>query len=337
LLQPLQASGAVLFQRDETFCCGTVPEPRELRQLLRWVTRQSGPGPLQCSWLQDQDPTLAALTPVAARVLAVRLSAASPDWLLWLRGACTEAADSSEDASGPAAAPTPSPDWSRIDAGTAAGFARALAGISVQVDAVRMLIAEAQLAELRDAITGSPQAVVVFGAAMPGCQGNDAFFTLAGREPAQGLTQDKLAALFTDRDAIGRVVAQVRGEQRPWRGELTLLRGNGIPMPVAVRVEPVPAHDAGLLGLILLIEDLSASLQAETARQRLEASLMRTERGLRGAGHPELVGALLVNAGIAAMDISDDGLAETTATLLEQVEASTQRAAELFRRIRSGD
>jgi hypothetical protein len=37
------------------------------------------------------------------------------------------------------------------------------------------------------------------------------------------------------------------------------------------------------------------------------------------------------------MDISDSGMAETAATLLEQVEASTQRAADLFRRIRSID
>jgi PAS domain-containing protein len=342
LLAPLQASGAVLFQGEETFSCGCVPKPGELHALLRWMARQTAPGVLHCSWLQDHDPAFAALAPVAARVLAVRLSASSSDWLLWLRGAHAEGSDHAgaggdETESPVCLSPSPSPDWSRIDKATASGFGRAVAGISVQVDAVRMLIAESQLAQLRGAITASAQPMVVFSSVLPGCHGNDAFFALAGRDRTQGLTLDNLASLFADQDALRRAIAQVRAEERPWRGEMSLLRPSGSPLPVAIRAEPVPAGRDGLLGLMLMIEDLSASLQAESARQRLEASLTRTELGLRGAGHPELVGAILVNAGIAAMDISDSGMADTQATLLAQVEASTQRAADLFRRIRSID
>ena len=49
----------------------------------------------------------------------------------------------------------------------------------------------------------------------------------------------------------------------------------------------------------------------------------------------ELIGAIIANAGLAAMDIADGGAAPSVAPLLHEVEASTARATMLYTHIRS--
>jgi chemotaxis family two-component system sensor kinase Cph1 len=48
----------------------------------------------------------------------------------------------------------------------------------------------------------------------------------------------------------------------------------------------------------------------------------------------DLLGAILANASLAAMDIADGEGAPAAAPLLEELEASTRRAAELYARMR---
>jgi len=48
-----------------------------------------------------------------------------------------------------------------------------------------------------------------------------------------------------------------------------------------------------------------------------------------------LVGAIIANAGLAAMDIVDGGAAPSVAPLLHEVEAATARATALYAQIRS--
>jgi hypothetical protein len=49
----------------------------------------------------------------------------------------------------------------------------------------------------------------------------------------------------------------------------------------------------------------------------------------------DLVGAIIANAGLAAMDIVDGGAAPSVAPLLHEVEAATARATALYAQIRS--
>jgi len=325
LLSRLRAHGALLLQDGEIFACGQVPRPPEQRLLAMWVASQDEQNMLACSNLEARNGTLAALAPAAAQVLAVRLHATSPDWLLWLRG--TPANSDSASSS------TLLPPWTNKDRATASAFGRVVADISMQVHAVRLLIAQSQMAQLLMAVQGSRQAMVVASAQSLLCQANPAFFSLLGRTDAATLTSEQLLACFTEPELAHRVMGQVRAEQRPWQGELALRIHDDKVRPVGVRAEPVPARDGSLLGFIFLIDDLSSQYEAARARQRLEDTLTRTERALRNAGQAELLGALLVNAGIAAMDISDDSLTGSAAGLLAELQASTERAAALFRLI----
>ena len=109
---------------------------------------------------------------------------------------------------------------------------------------------------------------------------------------------------------------------------------------MAVRVEVVPARDGTVLGFFLIFVDLTDKQRAAQARLHLEQSLSRAnddapagDEACVGSPRGDLMGAILANASLAAMDIADGGSAPTVAPLLEELEASTQRATALYGRM----
>ena len=132
------------------------------------------------------------------------------------------------------------------------------------------------------------------------------------------------------------MLAALEADGQSWRGELALRRADGAEVPVAVRAEVVPARDGSVLGTILMLDDLTETRRVVKARQHLEESL--SEAGPRSVGaagreSDTLISAILANASLAAMDIADGNAAPSVAPLLEELEASTRRAAALYARI----
>ena len=354
LQQPLQATGAALFHEGEVLTCGEVPSTPELRALMQWIDVQAGDSaPFACSAVGRDHPALASVTPTASGVLAVRLSAVRPDYLVWFRKEQLQSVTWAGDPTKPMIDNDPlklSPRrsfaaWSEIVRGTAApwtaadlalasAFGDALIDIIVQVNAVRLLIAEHQLSQVRATVADSKEAVVVASAAGDAFYANAAFHRLAEREPDECRTLEALLALFAQPALVRQMMGQVRAEQRAWRGEMALLRPRGEPLPVSVRGEPVPARDGALLGFIFIFNDLSEHKRAEAARLRLESSLSRTGRGQGTPDGSGVLGAIIANASLAAMDIADGGAGPVVAPLLQEVEAAATRAALLYARIR---
>lgn len=354
LQQPLQATGAALFHEGEVLTCGEVPSTPELRALMQWIDVQAGDSaPFACSAVGRDHPALASVTPTASGVLAVRLSAVRPDYLVWFRKEQLQSVTWAGDPTKPMIDNDPlklSPRrsfaaWSEIVRGTAApwtaadlalasAFGDALIDIIVQVNAVRLLIAEHQLSQVRATVADSKEAVVVASAAGDAFYANAAFHRLAEREPDECRTLEALLALFAQPTLVRQMMGQVRAEQRAWRGEMALLRPGGEPLPVSVRGEPVPARDGALLGFIFIFNDLSEHKRAEAARLRLESSLSRTGRGQGTPDGSDVLGAIIANASLAAMDIADGGAGPVVAPLLQEVEAAATRAALLYARIR---
>lgn len=252
-------------------------------------------------------------------VLAVRLSATENDGLLWLRPA--------QPGSGH------SLPWTRSDLDLAQAYGHALVDMILQVNAVRLLITEHQLAQLRTAVAGSQEAAVVADGAQRSFYANAAFLALSGRRRDELQNLDALAALFTQPTLARRAIGQVRAEQRPWQGELVLRLPDGGEVPVSVRGEPVPGSEQALLGSIFIFEDLSENKRTDLLRERLEAVLTRTSRAAQPNEGHEVVGAIIANASLAAMDIAEAGSGADAVPLLAEVEASTERATALLRRI----
>jgi chemotaxis family two-component system sensor kinase Cph1 len=106
-----------------------------------------------------------------------------------------------------------------------------------------------------------------------------------------------------------------------------------------VRAEAVPGRHGLLLGFIFTMVDLRESKRAAAARQHLEDALRSAAvgspatEGARGAD--QVISAILTNASLAAMDIAEATDGPPVAPLLEELEASTQRAAMLYGLIRN--
>ena len=97
------------------------------------------------------------------------------------------------------------------------------------------------------------------------------------------------------------------------------------------------------MGFFLILEDPTESQRAAAARRQLEQSLSEASRDqlianaqAHGRQAPDdLISAILANASLAAMDIADGGATPVVAPLLEELEASTRRAAALYERVRT--
>ena len=354
LLQPLDATGAVLFHDGEVLSCGEVPSTPELRALCDWVAGQSGDGPFSTSSIGSANPALAALTPTASGVIAVRLSASRPDHLMWLRKEQLQSYTWAGDPHKPVVDNDPlklSPRrsfaaWSEIVRGTAtpwtpgevalaAAFGNALIDIIVQVHAVRLLIAEHQITHVRAMVADSKEPVVVASADGAAFYANDAFLGLARRERRECTTLEAMVALLQPPGTARQMLGHVRAEQRAWRGELALSQRDGSLLPVSLRAEPVPARDGSMLGFMFIFGDLTSAKLADAARRHLEASLSRVGLGAAPSEEGDLIGAIIANAGLAAMDIADGGDVPSVAPLLNEVETATTRATTLYAHIRA--
>ena len=369
VLQPLEASGAALFHEGELLTAGETPSTAELRALAQWVDAQSFDALFHCASVAGSNPALDSLTPTASGVLAVKLSASRPDDLMWFRKEQLLNVTWAGDPTNPMELSPRSSfaAWSEIVRGTAQpwsngklalarGFGASLIDIIVQINAVRLLIAEHQLAGIRATVGASNEPVAIADALGRTLFVNDAFAALvkrprggtSGASAASGsgdASINDLAALFTEPAAVAKVLASLSQERRPWRGELALRLAGAL--PVAVRAEVVPARDGSVLGFFLIFVDLTDQQRAAEAHRHLEQTLARagddaSEREVpHGAGLPsgpgqrgDVLGAILVNASLAAMDMTNGSSAQGVAPLLEELEASTRRATELYSRMR---
>jgi two-component system, chemotaxis family, sensor kinase Cph1 len=359
VLQPLDATGAALFHEGELLTAGEVPSTAELRTLLQWIDAQPFDGLFSCSSVARANPALESLTSTASGVLAVKLSVSSPDYLVWFRKEQLLTVTWAGDPSKPMVAKNPlelSPRssfaaWSEIVRGTALpwsnselalgrAFGASLVDIIVQINAVRLLIAEHQLAQVRSTVGNAAEPVVIGNVGGRTLFANQAFSKLRGHGSATAL--DDLPGLFAETDLVRALLQSLAHERQPWRGELGLRLADGGALPVAVRAEVVPARDGSVLGFFMIVTDLADTQRAVEARRHLELSLSQAvdsspaRDGPRAAGtnaQGDVMGAILANASVAAMDIADGGSAATMAPLLVELEQSTRRAAQLYGRM----
>ncbi|MBP6851736.1 MAG: GAF domain-containing protein [Rhodoferax sp.] len=361
LLKPVEATGAALFFEGEIQTSGEVPSTPELRALLQWVHGQEHDGMFNCSAVARANPSLESLTPTASGVLAVRLSSASPDYLMWFRKEQLLTVTWAGDPTKPVVGNDPlelSPRrsfaaWSEIVRGTAlpwtggeialaGAFGGSLVDIILQVNAVRLLIAEHQLSQTRAAVANSREPVIIVDAGLRILFANDAFYQLARRPRDTRPTLDAIASHFSEPAQVHDMLDTLAQERRAWRGELGIVMEDGAALHVGVRAEVVPARDGSVLGFFLIFDDLTQSLRAAAARRQLEQSLSEAKRsglaldaqgGVTGATD-EVMAAVLANASIAAMDITDGGAGPSVAAMLEEIDQSAQRAAVLYGQLR---
>jgi chemotaxis family two-component system sensor kinase Cph1 len=350
LLQPLNASGAALFYDGEVLTTGEVPSSPELRALLSWVEEQPSSEIYSTASIATANPQLQSLTPTASGVVAAKLSTNRPDYLMWFR---REQLDTVTWAGNPAK-PMINDDprelsprrsfaawteivrgtavrWSEAELALAGAFAGALIDIIAQVDAVRLLIAESQLDQVRQKVAHAKEPIAVMDA-----RGRISFastMVTAEYGPRAGQVGQDIAEIFADPQELRAILATVFREPQSWRGERLVRRASGELAPVIVRIEVVPGRDRSVIGAFMILRDVTHSHQTAVARRALEDSLSEVLQGVGRErtldGTTDLVRSILATASLAAMDVAEAGPSTPVAPVLRELQDSTRRATEL--------
>lgn len=362
LLQPLGATGAALFFEGDVLTTGEVPSTPELRTLLRWVGTRTHDSMFTCSSCLRENPDLAAISPTASGVLAIELSTSRPDCLMWFRreqlSEVTWAGDPTKaviDNDPLNLSPRRSfAAWSQIVRGSAlpwsnaeVGLARAIGAtlidIILQIQSVRLLIAQHQLDLVRVTVENSREPVVIANGEGRILFSNDMFAALLGAATHRLGVLDDLVGTFADPPLAQAMLRTLREQRLPWRGELAIKGGNALPIPVGVRADLVSGSRGAILGFILIFTDLSEAKRVDAARRHLDDALYQAGRA-DTSGEPgsmqvrapdEVIGAILTNARLAALDISDGAGGAMVAALIEELEAATQRATMIYAQLRA--
>ena len=357
LLQPLEATGAVLLFEETVLSVGDVPGTQQLRAIGEWLDGQDRSRPVMTASLGSEAPQFASLTPVASGLLAVPISSAPGEYLIWFRPERVRTVtwggnpfkpvvvgENPEELSprrsfaqwhqlveGTAQA------WSPADVSAARLIGNTVADVVLQFRSVRTLIAQDQLDHVSRQVERSDQPVIVADSAGRILLVNRAFERLLPDQRHRLAHLDDLADCFVDAQTVRRHLKELREVQRPWRGEAGLRNAFDAPRPLQVRADPVLSSPGRGLGFVLLFTDLTESKRVEAARRRFQEGIIERHRVMTvpldskaDLVYRNLLSSVVGNAQLAALEITDGVDMARMPEMLESVRVSVTRTAELL-------
>ena len=358
LLQPVAASGAALLFEDQVLTAGEVPGTAELREIGAWLDRQDWSDAFATASLGSDAPEFAPIIRVASGVLAVRVSSVPGEFLVWFRperirtvtwgGNPYKAVVIGDDpadlsprrsfAQWHQVVEGTSDPWSPADLTAARLIGESITDVVLQFRSLRMLIAQDQLDTVRRQVEVAEQAVLIAGADGRVLSLNAAFARLGGPGAAPVHVADVLA-LLDDAPEAGRRLDDLLHAGRSWRGEVRM-RGDDGEKLLLVRADPVFAAPGRVLGFVMLFTDLADQKAAEQARRHFQDRVVQSGRVLPGRldtaqdlQYRNLLATLVDNAQLAALEITDGVDMARIPPMLDSLENSVQRAAQLLERL----
>ena len=344
ILQPVEATGAALFYQGDVLTAGEVPSTPELHALCAWIETIDFENVFNCSSVARANPDLAALTPTASGILAVRLSESSSEYLMWFRKEQIRSVTWAGDPSKPVVGNDPSTlsprrsfaawselvqktalPWTSSELALARALGSALVEIIGRINAVQFLIAQHQLFEARERVLRAKRALLLIDAHGQALVASDAYHRLFGRVASQ-TTQVKVP------EAVNDLLRDGPQRQRSWQARIEVTTVDGRSIPVQIGADSVPSGDGKTLGYFVFFDDLTEAERTDKTRRALEQTF---ENRLAPLRNDRVVAALYANASLAAMDIADGHVHLPAAAELHEVEASAHRAERLYDRVRA--
>ncbi|WP_431281965.1 GAF domain-containing protein [Humitalea sp. 24SJ18S-53] len=358
LLAPVGAVGAALLFEGQVQTAGEVPGTAELREIGRWLDEQPRAPMTAINALGQRVPTLARLAPVASGLIAVSISTAPGEYLLWFRPERKRMVTWGGDPTKPVVVGNNPADlsprrsfaqwrqlvegtgdpWTPRDLAAARIIGETVTDVVLQFRSVRVLIAQDQLNLVRGQVLASDLPVVICDPSGSVQLINDAFERLLP-DAVRPLPREmsELLCCFTDDELIRRRLRDLLGNLRSWRGEVRLKARHGESQALLVRADPVFSAPDRVLGFVFLFNDLTRRKEADAARRHFQEDIVHGQRPRAGRlGSQEdlvfrtLLASVVENAQLAALEITDGVEAERMPELLESVRASVARTADVL-------
>ena len=356
ILRPVGAQGAALVHNEEVVRVGDTPHRSDVLRLTEWLQEEVSEEFFHTSALGETAPTLKDLTPNAAGVMAFRLSRWRGEYLLWFR---RERQENVRWAGDPRAAKEQLGDdptqlsprrsfavWTEQVRGTSAAWGEeslvageaiglSLRDINGQTRAMRFLLAQRQLTQARENVLYSEIPVVLADSAARILLVSQAFSDLFRPLSARVERLTDLAELFEETEEMRARLPGPR-TRSGWRGTATLRTGSD-PMPVAIRIDPIPLPGNQILGFVLMVTDLTPQVELAESRMSIRNAIGDMRRRVSDHELPtyeRLLGSILAQASLAAAEIGEPfTLPPQSDQPLREVEASVRRAARISRLI----
>jgi two-component system, chemotaxis family, sensor kinase Cph1 len=358
LLEPVQATGAVLLYEGEVQTVGDVPGTLALRAIGRWLDQQPRASVICTASLGTDAPEFELLTAIASGLLATPVSTAPGEYLIWLRPERVRTVTWG----GNPFKPTPVGDdpstlsprrsfsqWHQLVEGTSdpwndadLAFARlvgdTVSDVIIQFRSVRMLLAEDQLNQVRRQVEQSAQPVLIVDTTGRILKMNLAFVALLPDLPRQPERIADLLPLFDDQREVERRIDDLVVNRHAWRGEVLIAGPDGVRTPLLVRADPVFTSLDRTLGFVLLFTDLTERKAAEAARRGFQKGVMEQRPSVSGQFDSKadlqfrnILSTITENAQLAALEIADRVDPAHMPQMLEALRSSVARTAEVLR------
>jgi light-regulated signal transduction histidine kinase (bacteriophytochrome) len=353
ILRPLDATGAALLFEGEVLTVGEVPGTPQLRELSAWLDGRPHMKLHATASLGLDVPQFAALAQVASGIIAAPVSATQGEYLIWFRPEQVRTLTWGGDPFKPVTIGNNPRDlsprrsfaqwhqlvegtsepWSGADLAAARLIGDTVTDVVLQFRAVRTLIAEDQLDQVRRQVRQSEQPVIIGDAGGQIVLVNTAFKNLLPEPGADLRHINELARLCTDPAAIAQRLKDLVTDRRTWRGDIELITADNGTRPVLVRADPVFSAPGRVLGFVLLFTDLTERRAGDAARRRFQEDVVADHRlvsGLPDLVFQGLMATIVENAQLAALEITDGVDLARMPQMLESVRASVARAADVL-------
>ncbi len=357
LLQPLDASGGALLFEGQVLTIGEVPGTHELRDIGRWFDQKPRAPVIATSSLGIDAPDFIRLTPVASGIIAAPLSNAPGEYLFWFRPERVRTVTWGGNPFKPFVVGNDPAElsprrsfaqwhqvvegtcdpWTLADLTAARLIGESVADIVLQFRSVRMLIARDQLLQVSEQVQISEQPVIIADPQGRILITNESFDRLLGTNRSGLQSIVDLESLLACDAKAGRPLRDLLEHRRPWRGEVVLASGTAGARPLLVRADPVFATAERSLGFVIGFVDLTERKAAEAARRQFQDGIVRQYRPVSvrldskaDVVYRNLLSSIVGNAQLAAMEITDGVDVAKMPDMLESVQASVNRTAELL-------
>ena len=360
LLQAVGAGGAALLFEGQILTAGEVPGTQQLREVSRWLDEKPRKSVISTASLGQEDERFATMVSVASGLLAARVSTTPGEYLLWFRPEFVRMLTWGGDPSKPVIIGDHPSDlsprrsfakwhqlvegksdpWTPADLTVAKLIGETVSDVVVQFRSVRMLIAQDQLEKVTQQVHASDVPVVVADPQGRILLQNKQFKDILPKGHVRLNRLENLAELFVDVDESKRRLRELVGFRRTWRGEITMRSAGGEQVSMLVRGDPVFSSPDRVLGIIILLTDITDRKVVEAAGREFQNRIIESHRvpgihlGTRSdLLYQRLYSSVVENAQLAALEITDGADKSNMARMLESVRSSVDRTAEILDRL----